>query len=238
MQKSPVIVLISANAEWRSAKEILSPTRVETSPYGEWFSIQATHHSSRKEILYFHGGWGKIAAAGSCQYAIDQWKPKILINLGTCGGFAGRIERNTIILVERTVVYDIDEQMGDHAEHIAHYSTQLDLGWLEAAFPRKDYPIPVVCGLLVSGDRDLSPGDIPDLINRYGAFAGDWESGAIAFVASRNHIPCLILRGVSDLVDFRGGEAYGNLIIFENAAKQIMKILIHSLPDWLDRIMA
>ncbi|MBI4639200.1 MAG: hypothetical protein HY731_00795 [Candidatus Tectomicrobia bacterium] len=41
------------------------------------------------------------------------------MNLGTCSGFEGRIEKGTIILVERTIVYDIIEQMLDFDESIS-----------------------------------------------------------------------------------------------------------------------
>jgi nucleoside phosphorylase len=43
----------------------------------------------RADLAFLHGGWGKVAAAGSTQYAIDRWAPARLINLGTCGGFKG-----------------------------------------------------------------------------------------------------------------------------------------------------
>ena len=66
---------------------------------------------------------------------IDHFKPDLLINLGTCGGFAGRIETGTIILVERTLVYDIIEQMGDGAEAIDYYASDLDLSWLPVNLP-------------------------------------------------------------------------------------------------------
>ena len=46
------------------------------------------------------------------------------------------------------------------------------------------------CTLLVSGDRDLRVEDIPHLKADFGAVAGDWESGAIAWVATRNNTRC------------------------------------------------
>lgn len=49
--------------------------------------------------MFFHGGWGKIAAVASAQYVIDRWSPELLVNLGTCGGFEGEITKGTIILV-------------------------------------------------------------------------------------------------------------------------------------------
>lgn len=177
--------------------------------------------------LFFQGGWGKIAAAASTQYVIDRWQPRLLINLGTCGGFEGRIEQGAILLVEKTLVYDITEQMGDAQQAIDHYTSEIDLSWL-----RPPYPLRVQRSLLVSGDRDLLVEDPPRLAQRYGAVAGDWESGAIAWTAKRNHTPLLILRGVTDLVGSTGSEAYGDLALFERAAERILNQLIAALPGW------
>jgi adenosylhomocysteine nucleosidase len=181
--------------------------------------------------LLFHGGWGKIAPAASTQYVIDRWSPALLINLGTCGGFEGEIEKGTVILAERTVVYDIIEQMGDYDDHIGHYTTELDLSWLGGEVPQE-----VRRTLLVSGDRDLLVEEIPRLKEQYGAVAGDWESGAIAWVAARNRTRCLILRGVTDLVGSSGGEAYGNIDLFVQNATQVLGALVASLPYWMSRV--
>ena len=221
------VVLISAGAEWRALKELLPELVLQESPFGEFaYTAFGTHR-----ILLFHGGWGKISAAASTQYVIDQFKPELLINLGTCGGFEGLIERGTIILVENTIIYDIIEQMSDADEAIKHYSTKLDLSFLPRILPS-----PVLRGLLVSADRDIMVGDISSLIKKYKAFAGDWESGAIAWVANKNKVKCLILRGVSDLVNTETGEAYGNFDLFSQRTKEIMRKLIELLPDWQDAI--
>ena len=71
------------------------------------------------------------------------------------------------------------------------------------------------------------------LTERYSAVAADWESGAIAWVAQRNKTHCLILRGVSDLVGADGGEAYGNLELFQDRTRTIMSRLLEQLPGWL-----
>jgi adenosylhomocysteine nucleosidase len=225
----PVVVLISADAEWAAVREYFPHQPVERSPFGEFFerSVQGSHKPY--QVLYFKGGWGKIAAAASTQYAILCWQPSLLINFGTCGGLRGLAQPGEILLVERALVYDIYEQMGDSQAHIDHYSTQLDLSWLG-----RELPIPVHRALLVSADRDLLPADLPELRQRYGAIAGDWESGAIAWVAQRNLTRCLILRGVSDMVDEGGDEAYDNLEMFQQAARPIMRRLLDSLPGWLE----
>jgi adenosylhomocysteine nucleosidase len=218
------VVLISADAEWRVVKSLLGIVEPDQSPVGEHAEVVLEGHP----LTFFHGGWGRVSASASTQYVIDQMRPELLVNLGTCGGFEGRIASGTIILVERTIIYDIVEQMTDAAEAIDHYSTTLDLGWL----PR-ELPATVARGFLVSGDRDIVVEDIAELIRKYDAVAADWESGAIAWVAARNGQRLLILRGVSDVVGSEGGEAYGNYELFIARTRGIMSQLLGQLPGWL-----
>jgi len=229
-------IAVSANAEWRIVREHFPALIPQRSPYGEWFACDLAEAGGAsnptglsRPVIFFQGGWGKISAAASTQWAIDRWQPGLLVNLGTCGGLAGRVGRGEMLLVQRTLVYDIIEQMGDPQAAIAHYAVDLDLSWL-----REPYPQPVRRGLLVSADRDICPPDIPMLIERYGAIAADWESGAIAWVANRNHTRCLILRGVTDLVSPEGGEAYNGLEFYHAGARQVMGALLGALPTWLD----
>jgi adenosylhomocysteine nucleosidase len=215
------VVIVSANTEWKVVKAVYPNARMDTTPWGETFELP-------DHTILMHGGWGKVAAAGSAQYAIDRWHPHYVVNLGTAGGFAGAIEKHAVILVERTIIYDIKEAMGDSAEAIRDYSTTLDLAWL-----REPYPSAVKRTLLVSGDRDLIPADLGELASKYGAVAGDWESGAIAYTCARNHQRVLILRGITDLVSTAGDETYGNMDAFASGADVVMRRLLAELPRWL-----
>jgi adenosylhomocysteine nucleosidase len=226
-----ICAIISADAEWHAVLAIFAPRQLQPSPYGDWFILDDA--GSGAEVICLNGGWGKIAAAGSAQYAIDRWRPDLLVNLGTCGGFAGRIERGTILLAERTVVYDIVELMGSQDLAIEHYAVDHDLSWIPHSLAST-----VRRALLLSADRDLDASQVDALFERYGAIAGDWESGAIAWVARRNEVPVLILRGVSDLVGVHGGEAYdGAAHIFEAGAASVMERLFDLLPAWIAGFM-
>jgi adenosylhomocysteine nucleosidase len=222
-QAPKAVVIVSANMEWNVVKAVFPRAHFDATPWGETFVDGS--------VVFLHGGWGKVAAAGSTQYAIDRWKPRYVINLGTAGGFAGAIAKHAVVLVDRTVIYDIKEAMGDSAEAISDYSTQLDLGWLQPP-----YPSTVTKTLLVSGDRDLVPDEIADLAAKYGAVAGDWESGAIAYTCARNHQRVLILRGISDLVSRGGDETYGSPDAFAKGADVVMRRLLGDLPAWLQRL--
>jgi adenosylhomocysteine nucleosidase len=216
-----IVVVISANAEWRPVKEALQPAGVERSPYGEFF----TQPIAGEPVLFLHGGSGKIDAAASAEYAIGQWRPQLLINLGTCGGIEGRMQRLERLLVTRTVVYDIEEAIGDSAEAIAAYSTDIDLGWIDGLFP-----LPHRRAAMYSADRDLVPSAVANLTRRFpDVVAADWESASIARVAQRRQTRLLILRAASDLVSETHGEAAGNLTLFEANAATSVRLLLDDL---------
>lgn len=220
-----IVVLISATAEWDGVKPLFPESEIKTSPFGE--SIHVTLGSWNVKLL--HSGWGKIASAAMMQYVLDHDSPDVVINLGTCGGFEGVVSQGDIILVDKTFVYDIVELMGD-LDISTYYASSLDLSWLP-----EPYPYPVRRGTLASADSDLPPEKIPFLKSK-GAIAADWESAALAWVAQKNHARLLILRGVSDIVGEGGGEAYNNIEIFNQRARDIMKQLVEQLPHWLDAV--
>lgn len=217
-----IVVMISAIAEWKAVKEIFPSLHMEPGVYGD--TARLNLHGF--DIKLFHSGWGKIASAGAIQYVIDHDQPDLIVNLGTCGGFEGMIEQGDVVLVERTFIYDIVELMGD-PNVVEYYASILDLSWLP-----EPYPYPVRKGILASADSDLPPQKIAHL-RSMGAIAGDWESGALAWVAKKNAARLLILRGVSDLVNEEVGEAYDNLALFEERTKQVMQKLFGQLPAWL-----
>jgi adenosylhomocysteine nucleosidase len=221
----PFVILVSADSEWQTWQNLHQGCVVTHTPYGGCFE----HSVDRFQGISMQGGWGKVSAAASTQWAIDHYQPGLIINLGTCGGLEGRIDRHAILLVERTRLYDIQEQMTDPEEASRFYSTKLDLDWLgDRALPEG-----VIRACMFSADRDILPADVTHLIDHHDARAADWESGAIAWVAERNKTPLIILRGVSDLVSPNGGESYGNVELFNKNTRKIMETLAGQLSWWL-----
>jgi nucleoside phosphorylase len=156
---------------------------------------------------------------------IDRFHPARLVNLGTCGGVEGRIKRFDIVAIEKVVIYDIAEAMGDSKEAIAEYSTTLPLP--------AQFPVEVTKATMYSADRDLTAAGLRELDPRYQPVVADWESGAIAWVSHRSGTPLLILRGVTDLVSPEKAEAQGNLQLFQDNTVRVMQNLVGDLPKWL-----
>lgn len=220
-----VAVLVSASVEWEGVKPLFPQAEIEITPFGESMDVKL----GDRNMTLFHSGWGKIASAASIQYVIDRHAPDLIVNLGTCGGIEGVVEREELILVERTFVYDIVELM-DNLDIADFYASSLDLSWLPTPHPH-----PTRRGLIASADSDLPPEKIP-LLRSKGVLAADWESAALAWVAQKNKSRLLILRMVSDLVSEQGGEAYDDISVFNERAKDIMQRLFDQLPDWLDAV--
>jgi len=225
--KVDVAIILAAHSEWETAKLLFSKTENDRSPFGEYFPTTIED----KRCVFFHGGWGKVSAAAATQIIIDHWQPELILNVGTCGGFEGLVSVGEVILASETVIYDIIERMSDPREALAHYTTPIDLSLL-----RKPYPHPVKVGRLVSADQDIDPTMVTRLSTEFSAVAADWESGAIAWTATRNRTRVLILRVVSDLVSPAGGELYdqGN---FHDRARQVMLPLLRSLPAWIECVL-
>ncbi|MCG8352542.1 MAG: 5'-methylthioadenosine/S-adenosylhomocysteine nucleosidase [Chloroflexales bacterium] len=226
-----VIVLVCADIEWEIVRRLFADSVLQQSCCGEWFTTDIVGEGAAQEVVFFHTGWGKTAAASSVQYVIDHWAPSLLINIGTCGGLEGRVEPGTLILAQRTLMYDIHAQIGSNLQALEMYTTAIDLAWVA-----EDLLPDAKRALIVSADRDIAASDVHWLTVQFDASVGDWESAAIAFVARRNDTACLIFRGVTDLVGTQGGEAYnGDFQFFADNASQVLITIVRLLPRLIYR---
>ena len=226
LPRARFVVLISADGEWQAVLHHTLPSIQHPTPYGNWFSQNIVHFS----VIFMHAGWGKVSTAGACQFAIDAFQPQLMVNLGTCGGLEGLAELGEILCVSETAFYDIFEGMADYAQAIEFYDSKADLSWLPEELPEHTRR-----ARLVSADQDIQPRAYERLTQEFGAVAADWESAAFAWVAKRNGIPWLILRGVSDLVSPTKAETEENLSLWQARTDQIMEDLLNQLPWYLIR---
>ena len=224
-----VLIVISANAEWKATRPLFRDIPEQMSPYGTWFEAPL----GGQRVIFFHGGWGKVSAAGSAQWAIDTFHPELLLNIGTVGGFGHDIAVGDIMMATETIIYDIIERMGDPDEAIADYSTKLDTRAWPARLASRVKP-----ARLISADQDLAADAVDALEAKYHAPVGDWESGAIAYVATHNHVRVMILRAVTDLVTKAGDVTYNNNPQWEVETNKVMGVLVALTADALPDLLA
>jgi adenosylhomocysteine nucleosidase len=219
------VVLIAADAEWRVARNWYGVKGRSPAPF-ESFMRQIGQVNRRQAVVFVRTGCGKAAAAAGTQYAIDTWHPRLLVNLGTCGGFKGAVSVGDILLILRASVYDVYERTGNALQQIRKHVITIPLKWLP-----KPWPSPVKIANVATADQDLHPREIPRLrLKPFNACAADWESAAEAWVARRNSTRCLIIRGVSDVVG--GSPAKESKIL--SGSTRVMKRLFVDLSLWLE----
>jgi adenosylhomocysteine nucleosidase len=222
-------ILIAARAEWRALLPHIPRAETFPTPYGEAFTTSI----AGQEVCFLHSGWGKVAAAGGTQYAIDRWCPRWLINLGTCGGVEGLVDVNDMILAQKTVIYDIIEGMSSYQAAIEHYAVQANLDWLGNSLPFQAKRVK-----MFSADRDIRPVDVSGILRGFGAAVADWESGAFAWVCARNHKDWLVMRTVTDLVSDQFAEALDNADLWKQRTAKVMGTLLNTLPWLIERYQA
>ena len=217
-------MLVSANGEWAAVRELLQPNSVQNCPAGEFFH----HELAGWPCLFVHSGWGKVATSSASQYIIDHYTPELIINIGTCGGFEGFCEVGETLLVTETVIYDIVERMADPFAATNFYRSSNAYTWIKNPPPSGTHR-----GRIASADQDIDFNAFDFLTQTHQALAADWETASFAWVASRNEIPWLALRMVSDIVSRHASETDGGVELWRSRLQTLMGNLLADLPFYL-----
>lgn len=221
MALSTIPVLVSADGEWRAVRALLQPQTLQPCPLGEAFQTEI----SGFPCLFIHSGWGKIATASATQYALDQFRPELIVNIGTCGGFEGFAELAEILIPNDVIVYDIYERMDDPLQAITHYRSSNAYTWITSPLPPNTR-----YARIASADQDVNFSSYQLLTHTYQVAAADWETGAFAWVASRAGTPWLGLRAVSDIITPHTSETDGKVELWRSRLQDLMSSLLSTLP--------
>lgn len=139
---------------------------------------------------------GTQPAALAAFLVLDEWKPDLLVNAGTAGGFADRGAR----------VGDVYAA----ADRFVYHDRRIPLPGFEA-YGRGGYPAPDVSGMaeaLGLKQGVVSTGNALDMTSRdreimaaHDAEVKEMEAAAVAWVARLYGVPLLALKAITDLVD-------------------------------------
>ena len=146
------IVIVSAIAEWNGVKPLFPEAEIETFPYGECFT--ASLRGRDDHVLPHRLGEDCLRR---CDAIPDRSTPprSASSTSGRAAASKESLNKGEVILVDRTLVYDIVELMGD-LDITSYYASSLDLRWLADPLPH-----PARRALIASADSDLPPQKIP-----------------------------------------------------------------------------
>lgn len=182
-----------------------------------------TAHNSKMIIytgkLYGHDvvltqcGVGKVNAAISAQYIIDKYNPDIIINTGIAGGLAPELRVRDIVVGTKFVQHDFDVTAIGYA--LGYMCTGVDkdkptvftadeelISKYEKAVKGAISQLNVHRGIVASGDVFVSDNNRKKMIrDTFNAAVVEMEGAAIAQTATKNEVPFIIIRAISDLAD-------------------------------------
>ena len=156
-----------------------------------------------KKIILCLSGIGKVNAAILTQYLIDNYKPDYIINSGCCGSLVEEGNVLDTILVSYATYHDFTPTRIMESCIPNNGKIQVDKTLFALAEDiLKENNIAYKVGGIASGDCFVTDNIMrDDIYNRTGCIAVDMESASIAHTASKNQIPFLIIRSISDFAD-------------------------------------
>ena len=159
------------------------------------------YKTDKYELIILNCGAGEIAAAAGTQYLISEYHVDMIVNFGVVGGLTEEMGKTKTAIVEKVVHYDFDTSAIDNCE-VGRYMQYpdvfipVDKQLFDKA--RAMYPDlkPVICA---SADKFVADPDAKRALNkRYGAEICEMEAAGIALICDRNHVPCMMIKVVSD----------------------------------------
>lgn len=153
------------------------------------------------EMHFVRSGAGLIKAAGAVQMLCDCFSIEMLVNFGVVGALTKELAVMDTCFVEKVVHYDMDTSAVDHCE-VGRYLEYPDI-YLRTdsrllAMARELYPdIPVVTA--ACADKFVARSEDKSRLHReFGADICDMESAAVVLICDLHHIPCLLVKTISD----------------------------------------
>ena len=137
-----------------------------------------------------------------------------MVNFGVVGGLTEEMAQTKTCVVEKVVHYDFDTSAyddtvpGQYFEYPDVYlpaTAELVRRAVEIAPELK----PVVCA---SADKFVDGGEAKAALHRrWGADICEMEAAAVVLTCNRSHVPCLLIKTVSDGLT-QGGEDFGTAL--------------------------
>ena len=151
-------------------------------------------------------GMGTVNAAGATQHLISKYAPQAVVFSGIAGGLNSKLHTDTALIAESAP--ELEEFASTPALVDIATTVLAEHGFIDAyasdSAAEKD-PKQFLVGTIATGDRFVT-GDTmrTAAIEATHADCVEMEGAAIAHIAAKNGVDCLVLRAISDNCD----EAY------------------------------
>ena len=224
---NPLGLISATRTEFAVLSQLLSESGFELSgskekPGLSW--IMGEFHG--RQTLLVRGGMGKISAAMSTQFLIDNFQPQLIVNLGVAGSLNSELKPGSVLVADSCQEWDFDLS-ALYLQALAPNLPKLNISLspiLSVLVSR------VFTGRIITGDTFVADKKRRSVLaKKFSAVAVDMESAAIAKVALLNRIPFLVVKGITDQAD---GSA---VVSLNNNLRQATTDSFNVLKEILDK---
>lgn len=179
---------------------------------------------------------GKVNAALCAQAMADFFQPRLILNIGVAGGLGPGVHIGDVVVAAACVQYDFDGSplgqplgeinvpAGEDSFPVTLFPCDEGIAEKLAEEAKGLYSGTVHSGVIATGDRFVADPEFANWLNRtFDALACEMEGGAIAHVCCAGHIPCAVLRSISD--NANDSDTVDFLTFAEDSAAKAQKLL-------------
>jgi adenosylhomocysteine nucleosidase len=186
------------------------------------------------EVVLLKSGIGKVNAAMSTTILLEKFRPDVVINTGSAGGFHPDLNVGDVVISSEVRHHDVDVtafgyEYGQVPQLPAAFTADEKLVQIAETAAKEISDIQVVKGLIATGDSFMSDPTRVEFVR--GKFddlqAVEMEAAAIAQVSHQFQIPFVIIRSLSDIAGKESGVSFEQYLekAAVNSANLVMKIV-------------
>ncbi|RTQ95643.1 5'-methylthioadenosine/S-adenosylhomocysteine nucleosidase [Lysinibacillus telephonicus] len=187
-----------------------------------------------KEVVLLKSGIGKVNAAMSTTILLYEFKPDIVINTGSAGGYDSNLEVGAIVISDEVRHHDVDVtifnyEMGQVPQMPAAFEADKRLIGLatEAVSEIGEHQYGV--GLICSGDSFMNDPERVEKVREYfpQMKAVEMEAAAVAQVCYQFNTPFVVIRALSDIAGKESNISFDEFLPV--AAKHSTEIVLKTI---------
>lgn len=181
------------------------------------------------EIILVECGVGKVNAARTTQILIDNMKVDYIFNIGVAGGVSNKLSVGDIVLGEKLVQHDFDITAFNHEKgYVPSVGVFIDtdtylLNIANEALNEMD-EVNHHRGVIASGDIFCTETKMSEKIaSKFNALCVEMEGASIAQVCYLSHVPFLIIRSISDVINDNNKVTYEEFL--ESSCSKVADVM-------------
>ncbi|KYG58035.1 5'-methylthioadenosine/S-adenosylhomocysteine nucleosidase [Planococcus maritimus] len=194
-----------------------------------------------QELILLKSGIGKVNAAMTTTILMQEFKPDLVLNIGSAGGFDEELEVGAVVISDEVRHHDVDAtvfgyELGQVPQMPAAYIANKELVELAVQAVDDIGEHQHAVGLIATGDSFMSdPERVASVKQQFPAMkAAEMEAAAVAQVCFQYDTAFVVIRALSDIAGKESSVSFDEFLPV--AAKHSTEIVLRVIEKMLQRV--